>query len=336
MESFSRQNFLNRSQTLTGATLIALSLLGVISPGMAATKVSIAMDFVILGRHSPFFVALEKGFWAQRGLEVTISRGFGGVDTARRVAQKQVDFGFTDIAATALLRSQGMKLTQVAMIYQNWPHIVFAKPEVKKLKDLEGRFFGALPGSTGSQLMPAFAEVAGIDWSKVKVVNLDTAMQNAALISGKVDAVSGFRFFIPFFRSKMPNASRFPWSDYGWKMYSTGIVVHDETLAQKSEIVRNFVEVALLGYKYAMEHPDEAVAALVKHQPEIARESANPEQPIIKELVMTPEAVEHGLGYFDPAKVRFSFDILYRYMDLPKTISPKDVYTDRVLPVIKP
>ena len=103
MKAFWGQNFLKRLQTLTGATVIALSLLGVTSPGVAATKVSIAMDFVILGRHAPFFVALEKGFWARRGLEVTISRGFGGLDTARRVAQKQVDFGFTDIAATALL-----------------------------------------------------------------------------------------------------------------------------------------------------------------------------------------------------------------------------------------
>jgi NitT/TauT family transport system substrate-binding protein len=304
--------------------------------GLAATNVSLALDFVILGRHAPFFVALEKGFWAERRLDVTINRGFGGFDTARRVGQKQTDFGFTDIAATALLRGQGMRAVQVAVMYQQWPHTIFAKPEIKNIKELEGRVFGTPPGTTGMQLLSAFAEVAGINWSKVKVVNLDIATQNAALISGKVDAISTFRFFIPFFRSKIPNVSMFSWSDFGWKMLSNGIVVHEDTLTQKSEVVRSFIEGALLGYKHAIEHPDEAVDALVKHHPEIARDGAKAEQPFLKELVIAPEVFERGLGTFDPDKVRFSFDILYRYLDLPKTITPKEVYSDRWLSPIKP
>jgi NitT/TauT family transport system substrate-binding protein len=221
-------------------------------------------------------------------------------------------------------------------MYHNWPHTIFGKPEIKNIKDLEGRVFGTPPGTTGMQLLSAFAEIAGINWSKVKVVNLDIATQNAALISGKVDAISTFRFFIPFFRSKISNVSMFPWGDYGWKMYSNGIVVHEDTLTQKSDVVRSFIEGALLGYKHALERPDEAVEALVKHHPEIARDGAKAEQPFLKELVLAPEVFERGLGAFDEAKVRFSFDILYRYLDLPKTITPKEVYSDRWLSPIKP
>jgi NitT/TauT family transport system substrate-binding protein len=317
---------------------LAMAGLGLVraNPGLAATNVSLALDFVVLGRHAPFFVALEKGFWAERGLDVSINRGFGGFDTARRVGQKQTDFGFTDIAAAALLRGQGMRVVQVAVMYHNWPHTIFGKPEIKNIKDLEGRVFGTPPGTTGMQLLSAFAEIAGINWSKVKVVNLDIATQNAALISGKVDAISTFRFFIPFFRSKISNVSMFPWGDYGWKMYSNGIVVHEDTLTQKSDVVRSFIEGALLGYKHALERPDEAVEALVKHHPEIARDGAKAEQPFLKELVLAPEVFERGLGAFDEAKVRFSFDILYRYLDLPKTITPKEVYSDRWLSPIKP
>ena len=315
---------------------VAAALLVQASRGAAATNVSLALDFVILGRHAPFFVALEKGFWAERGLEVSINRGFGGFDTARRVGQKQADFGFTDIAAAALLRGQGMRVVQVAVMYHHWPHTIFAKPEIKNIKDLEGRVFGTPPGTTGMQLLSAFAEVAGINWSKVKVVNLDIATQNAALISGKVDAISTFRFFIPFFRSKLPNVSMFSWGDFGWKMHSNGIVVHEDTLTQKSDVVRSFIEGALLGYKHALERPDEAVDALVKHHPEIARDGAKAEQPFLRELVIAPEVFERGLGAFDDAKVRFSFDILYRYLNLPKTITPKEVYSDRWLSPIKP
>lgn len=336
MGFLSRRSFLKKAATAAGGAMASLSLGRWVEQAFAATKVSLALDFVILGRHAPFYVALEKGFWAKRGLDVSIARGFGNLDTAKRVGQRQVDFGFTDLPAVALLRAQGVPLTQVAMIYHNWPHVIFAKPEIRSPKDLEGRVFGTPPGSTGTQIMHAFAEVAGLDWSKVKVVNLDIATQNAALISGKVDALSTFRFFLPFFRSMMPNVSAISWTDYGWKMYSNGIAVHEDMLNQKPEIVRNFLEGALLGYKYAIENPNEAVEALVKNRPEIARDAAAAEQPIIKELVTAPEAVEHGLGYMDSGKVQFSFDILYRYGDLPKTVTPKQVYSNRFLPVIKP
>jgi NitT/TauT family transport system substrate-binding protein len=326
---------LRRSLIVACMAMAALGLFGA-THGLAATNVSLALDFVVLGRHASFFVALEKGFWAERGLDVSINRGFGGFDTARRVGQKQTDFGFTDMAAAALLRAQGMRVVQVAVMYHHWPHTIFAKPEIKNVKDLEGRVFGTPPGTTGMQLLSAFAEVAGINWSKVKVVNLDIATQNAALISGKVDAISTFRFFIPFFRSKVPNVSMFPWGDFGWKMHSNGIVVHEDTLKEKPDVVRSFIEGALLGFKHAMQHPDEAVDALVKHHPEIARDGAKAEQPFLKELVIAPEVFERGLGAFDEAKVRFSFDILYRYLDLPKTITAKEVYSDRWLSPIKP
>jgi len=71
-------------------------------------------------------------------------------------------------------------------------------------------------------------------------------------------------------------------------------------------------------------------------RPEIARDAAKNEQPVIKDLVLSPEVVENGLGYFSPAKIQFSFDMLYRYADLPKNVSPKQTYTEKFLPVVRP
>ncbi|MDP2604656.1 MAG: ABC transporter substrate-binding protein [Deltaproteobacteria bacterium] len=335
MNHMSRRNFLKKAASATCLGAASYAVPGFLRHASAATQVTLALDFVILGRHAPFYLALKKGFWADRGLDVSIARGFGNVDTARRVDNKQADFGFTDLPGVALTRAQGAKLRMIAMIYQNWPHTIFAKPGIRTPKDLEGHVFGTPPGSTGTQLMPAFAEVAGVNWSKVKVVNLDIATQNAALIAGKVDAISTFRFFIPFFRSKMSDVSVLSWVDYGWKMYSNGIVAHEQTLAQKPEVVRSFVEGALLGYKHAMANPDEAVEALVSNRPEIARDAAEAEQPIIKDLVVSPEVNEHGVGYFSPAKIQFTFDMLYRYADLPKKISPKETFTEKYLSPVK-
>ena len=336
MHRTSRRSFLKKTATMVAAGMATFLPRGSRGHSVAATKVSLALDFVILGRHSPFYLALQRGLWGEHGLEVAISRGFGNVDTAKRVAQKQADFGFSDLPAVALLRAQGARLVQIAMIYQNWPHVIFAKPNVRIPKDLEGRVFGTPAGTTGTQLMPAFAEAAGFDWGKVKVVNLDIATQNAALVSGQVDAISTFRFFVPFFRSKMNDVSMIAWNDYGWKMYSNGIVVHEDTLSQKGDMVRSFLEGTLLGYRHAMANPDEAVAALVKHRPEVAVDAAKAEQPFIKELVVAGGAAERGIGHFDSSKIQFSFDQLYRYAELPRSVTAKEVLSDKLLPMVKP
>src|SRR5262245_65586241 len=47
------------------------------------TPITIRLDFIVGGNHAPWFVASEKGFYAKRGLNVTIQPGTGSADTIR-------------------------------------------------------------------------------------------------------------------------------------------------------------------------------------------------------------------------------------------------------------
>ena len=86
------------------ATHVAILLAAMVTalhaaPAAGAEKPAvIQLDFIIGGKHAPWFVAAEKGFYSRRGLAVTIQASKGSADTVRAIAAGLADVGFADLA----------------------------------------------------------------------------------------------------------------------------------------------------------------------------------------------------------------------------------------------
>ena len=108
----------------------------------AQEKVSLAVDWILNGTHAGYFIAQEKGFYKEKGLDVSISRGFGSGDTIKRVATGSVDFGIADTGAVIAARSNDdIPVRIVAMVYDKATlGLIYLKQSgITKPKDLEGR-----------------------------------------------------------------------------------------------------------------------------------------------------------------------------------------------------
>ena len=80
------------------------------------TPVTIRLDFIVGGNHAPWFVAWEKGFYAKRGLNVTIQPGTGSADTIRTIAAGGADVGFANVSTAVVGRSRGTPIVSVAQL----------------------------------------------------------------------------------------------------------------------------------------------------------------------------------------------------------------------------
>jgi ABC-type nitrate/sulfonate/bicarbonate transport systems, periplasmic components len=99
----------------TAAALLAIGLSsGAGAKTQALTKVSVRMDFLIRGYHSGFFVALDKGWYKEAGLDVSISEGTGSLATAQSVAAGNDTFGLVDASSMVTADAQGAHLKMVA------------------------------------------------------------------------------------------------------------------------------------------------------------------------------------------------------------------------------
>ena len=85
---------------------------------MHAAEVNFTTDFGFYGRHSFFYVALDKGYYKAEGLDVTILRGQGSIDAVKKVASGAAEIGFADAGALVLARSNdGIPVKLLAIVY---------------------------------------------------------------------------------------------------------------------------------------------------------------------------------------------------------------------------
>jgi len=332
---------MKRYSAILGLSL-ALSLLLSAVPALAQDKktVNFVLDWLVGGRHTGWFTALHKGYYAEEGLDVKISRGFGSSNGIQRVASGQSDVGFNDIASAILARAKdGVPVKAVAVSYAKHPSAIFTlkKYNVKTLKDLEGKTLIDSAGSTNISLFPMLAKAAGIDADKVKwiVVAPDAKMQTFK--AGKGHGVLFYNMQLPMLEGatrEEGGVDMIVFGDY-LPLYSNGILATDAYLAKNPDVMRRFIKAAMKGWAYAFAHPDEAVSLLRKDNPLLEAGVAKAEIMFVKELMESPEAKKHGLGYMDETKMRETRDTTLRLFDVKKTVDLKDLYTNDFLPKSK-
>ncbi len=317
--------------------LLALGWGAGAAPAAERTRVKIAMDWIIGGRHAPWFVAAERGFYAEEGLDVEVLRGFGNANTVQRVVSGEVQFAYTDFSTSILARAEGNKVKTVAMILGRNPQTFFSlkKTGITKPKDLEGRTIVSNAGSAAPKLFPVFAEINGVDAGKVRWVTVEPAAKASMLISGSADVVEYFLMQRPLLEreaGKLGGINTMHWADHGFQVYSNGVTVVEDYLAKNGDLVRRFLRASLKGFQRTFDDPNEAVALVRKSHPTLDPEVTRVEVDILKLLVLTDDAKTHGIGWMDEAKVKSARDIMARVYGLKTPVQTGDVYTNEYLP----
>jgi NitT/TauT family transport system substrate-binding protein len=165
------------------------------APAGQLTRVAYGADFLISGTTAPIFIAIEKGYFAEGGIEVSVSRGFGSADAVKRAATGQADIVQGDIGTAMLLRSnEGAEVKVIAPLYDRLPHAVlyYEDQNITTPKDLEGKTLADAPGSAPRQIFPAFAAVAGVDLSRVDFRSVDPSVRNTIFAAGQLEIITAF------------------------------------------------------------------------------------------------------------------------------------------------
>ena len=318
-------------------SLLALSWCGTSGVAQTPEKVNLALDWIVYGKHVMYYPALELGIYQKYGLSVTMTRGFGSGDTIQKVDQKAVQFGFADMGSLVLLRAKGAKVMTVGMVHHLMPHaVVFIKGgSIRTPKDLEGKSFSTPAGNAVWVLMPAFARATGFDHTKIKHIPADAAASRAAMLSGRVDAAGIFWPEYPPIAAEAKTLGKeigsFKYSDFGLDLYANGLIVHDDMVREKPELVARFVKATYEGIHWALKNPEKAFELYMKRNADQDKDKAWGEWvtgidmfgPTAKKA-QTPLQ----LAWMDPAKVKKTVDVIGEFFKLETTVKPDDVYTN--------
>jgi len=304
-------------------------------PAAAQEKVHFALNWFAVGDHAAYWVALEKGYYKERGLEVEMENSKGSGDSIAKVSTGRADVGLADAAVVIASLSRGAGVKVVGMVFDKTPLNVWSRKDapITDPKQLEGKTVAAPPGDSQRQMFPAFAKLTGIDTSKVTWVNVEPAAKIAALAESRVDAVADYTTGLPFFEKAMGegNAVALPWAKFGFDMYSMSIMASDKTMKERPKVLRAFLEASYLGWRDVMKDPKGALAIFKKRVPEIDLSIIEPNMMQGIDLMRTERYAQHGIGWMDEKKMCHSVDLVNTYMGVAKKADCNSVFTNEFL-----
>jgi NitT/TauT family transport system substrate-binding protein len=258
-------------------------------------KLTLTLNWVPYGEHAPFYYGLKKGYYRAGGIDLTIKPGNGSGNVIKQVDQKQTDVAWAD--TPVLLRSitTGMKIKSVGVYLQKGPTSIefLADKNIKSPADLKGKTVGGTPGDAIYATFPAWLKANGVNPAEVKVVNVDAAGKIAALAENKVDAIQGF------FHDQAPTiegrtgkkVDYLLYADWGMNLLGTGIVVHQDTLKAKSDLIKRFVKATQKSWADAAKDVPGAVDAMA----ELAQNEP-PKEVLTKQLNLCLPLLDAGSG----------------------------------------
>lgn len=238
-------------------------------------KVTLMLDYTPNTNHTGIYVAKEKGFYKDLGIDLEIVQPSEG-DSATLVATEKADFGVSyqeDVTYALTKEKDPLPVKAIATIIQHNTS-GFASPESKNIKtpkDFEGKTYGGWGSPSEEAIIKLAMEKNGADFSKLNRVDI-----------GQDD----------FFTATKKNID-FAWVFYGWDgiqaqllkekinyipikdidtsldYYTPILITNSKTIKENPELVKKFMEATAKGYDFAISNPKESAEILIKAVPEL-------------------------------------------------------------------
>jgi NitT/TauT family transport system substrate-binding protein len=321
--------------------LAGLFLATVVTAAAAQDKVILSLQWIPAANHFGIFAAKEEGFYRDAGLDVEVQRGYGSGESAKRVATGTADFGIADAAAVIVGRNNGLKVKQVASLYEKSPNAIFyiKGTGINTLKDMEGRSIGATAGEASLNLLPILATNAGFDAKKITIMNVTPSAKYASLVAKTVDSIVAFTNEAPTIENAAEKTGQkigqFVFSDYGVDYYSLGFIASDRTIADRPDVVRRFLLATMKGYAWSIKNTTKAADDYMKNFPESSREITLQQWDAALPLILSDNVKKNGFGFLEKGKMAETLRLIVTSQKIDSSMEVTDIFDTRFVPDVK-
>jgi NitT/TauT family transport system substrate-binding protein len=306
-------------------------------------NVRVQLSFLMQSLDAPLILAINKGYFAQEGLNVTYERGFGNADTISKLGTGKFDLAFSDMynALDFNDKNPNDKIIAVAVTQNKAPFAVmsFKDKGINTPKDLAGKKMGAPAGDGPRKLFPLFAKQAGFDPNSVEWTTMEPKLRETFLLQGKVDAISGFSTSaVPALLKggkKMEDINVFYYVQNGLDFYGNGILVKESFAKQNPEVVKAFVKAYLRGIQDMLKDPTAGLdAVLAADQSKLMDRQAEKVRMEIalNNIYVTPEVEANGLGGVDSKRLETTIQQTVQGFKLKGNPKVADIFSTEYLP----
>lgn len=240
----------------------------------ALVPVKLGVGYIPNVQFTPFYVGIEKGFYAAAGLDVSLDYGFEN-DYLKLVGVNELQFMVGSGDQVVLGRAQGLPVRYVMSWYTRYPSVIFAKAEanITEPADLAGKTIG-IPGPFGASYVAfrGILKAGGLTEADVTLSSIGFT-QAAAVREDTVDAAVDYSVNGPVVLAQEGIATTQIGLDTYLRIPANGLVTNEETLTNNPELVGKMVQATLQAIQYTLDNPDDAFAIALATVPEAGGEN---------------------------------------------------------------
>ncbi|WP_211596260.1 ABC transporter substrate-binding protein [Paracoccus aestuariivivens] len=318
--------------------------LGLSSAALAETDIRFTLGWKTQGSDAPFLLALDKGYFKEEGLNVTIDQGEGSAATVTRIMSGAYDAGFGDI--NAIIQNAATRPDETpVMVYQLWnkpPFTIVSKKEtgIQTPADLVGKKLGGAQGTPTTRLVTVLSRLNQVDMDKLSIDNMAPNLQEPMLIKGDIDGALVFNItsWFNLVNNRQDPAKDYNWlnfGDFGLDLYSNGMMVSQKLIADNPEAVKGLVRAVNRAVIEIGQDPQAGVDAVIAYD-NLAKPDLEKARMLFSydKLITSDEMARIGLGDVDDARLTRSIDIVAEGYGLETKPEAERIFTRAFLPAL--
>lgn len=282
-------------------------------------KITFVLDWTPNTNHTGIYVAKEKGYFEDAGLDVDIVQPpEDGAEVLVGSGKAQFGISFQDTMASALTGDDALPIEAVAAVLQhNTSGIISRKGEgMDRPKGLEGKKYATWDAPIEKATLKQVVEADGGDFDKVKMIPSTVTDEVSALKSKSVDAIWIFYGWAGIAAENAGlKTDYFAFKDIDdvFDYYTPVIIGNSSWLKKNPETAKKFLSAAKKGYEDAIKDPEGATKILCEAAPELDKDLVVNSQKYMKDQY---KAEVDQWGYIDPER----WNAFYNWLNEKKLV----------------
>lgn len=315
----------------TWVSLAGFSLWLTACADASAQPIRLPMGYIPNVQYAPFYLAAERGFFADAGVEIEFDYALE-TDAVTRVGAGEAPFGLASGEQVLLARAQGIPVVYVLAWFQDFPVAVAAPfgSGIDAPQDLAGMRIG-IPGLFGASYIGyrALLRAAGLpeDAAALEAIGFN---QVEALLAGQIDGVVVYANNEPIqLEARGMPVDLIRVADYV-ELASNGLITNEETLRSDPDLVRRMVQAVVKGLDATLRDPEAAFDVAGRYVPGLAESGEDVQRRVLQASLAFWQA--ERMGFSSPESWANMEAVLRAMGLLPGPVEVETAYTNEFVP----
>ncbi|HET7341881.1 MAG TPA: ABC transporter substrate-binding protein [Methylomirabilota bacterium] len=324
---------MRRIGTVLLAIVVVLSAGGSPLSAQAPKKITFLTNYVFHGRHTPYFVGLDKGFYRDAGFDVQINPATGSGFVISALEGGKADYGMAESTSVVQAVAKGARVKAFGVFMDITTSGLASLTPYPTPESILGKTVAASLTDSARVIVPIILNRKGLDPTKVNWQAADPGVYFSLLLERKVDLITASidgdvpaltRVATP--QGKTVHFAAF--GDWGYDVFGYFLVTTATKIGEKPDEVRAFAAVTAKAVKYSIDHPEEAARIMVKHNPTLDEATTLAQWRQSIKAITTPYVAKNGYGVATPERLQRTIDLVRQAFKMEGTLSPGDIYAD--------